>query len=348
MAMKFVGDVKIDSTLQNRISNDMLDLLRKDSQVVANLEAPVTLAKYPAPKWASLKQSPEMLKELKMLNVKAVSLANNHMLDYGIEGLFDTIKNLKKEGLLFFGAGKDIREALKPVELKHNSEVFHIYSVSTSLPLEAGAAVGKPGIAPIKVRCVYYFDPVGLQEGPGRPPVTFCEYESSDMRKIAKLLKNDVKAGIKPIVAMHWGMAYQRNITDYQREIGHKLIDSGAELVIGHHPHVLQEIEAYKGKMIFYSLGNFLWEPSGVRKNRGKWNSWPPQYGGWKMSPNTLVVDVDFKNDEFLYRLFPIRLTGGIPDIPTAEDRNPILDEVSFRGQLKSEIEEKWISVAIR
>lgn len=340
MSLRFVGDIKIDKPLNGRISIDVVNLLTDGGQVIANLESPLTYGKLNSPKWASLKQSPKRVTDLRMINVKVVSLANNHMLDYGIKGVYDTLKYLDSAGILHAGAGKNINDALKPIELKLGSEKFHFYSLTTTLPFESGAAKGKPGVGPIKVRCVYYFDPVGLQEGPGRPPITFCEYDPNDMRRISRALKNDTRAGIKPIVAMHWGMAYQKNITDYQREIGHKLIENGAELVIGHHPHVLQEIEFYRGKMIFYSLGNFLWESGGIRQKRNKWNPWPPQYGEWKMSPTTFIADLDYIRGEYKVRIIPIKLSEGLPVIPNKAETEAILSEVSVKGDLKKSLKE--------
>lgn len=345
MTLKFVGDIKIDSPLKGRISSEVVHLLNTNTRVVANLEAPLTNCKIPSPKWASLKQSPDRVADLKYLNVRAVSLANNHMFDFGHDGLMDTIRHLERGEILHFGAGKNLDASLEPAKISLDSETLHLYSLTTTLPLESGASVGRAGVGPIKVRCVYYFDPVGLQEGPGRPPMVYCQYDKSDMKKVINRIKNDVKEGIKPVVSMHWGMAYQRNLTDYQVEIGHKMVEAGAEMIIGHHPHVLQEIEIYKGKMIFHSLGNFLWEGKGIRQNKGKWNSWPPQYGVWNMSPNTMIVDTSFRNGEISAKLIPIILKSGMPAIPTEDEKVNILSEISIKGGLAEKNEFESLSV---
>ena len=112
-------------------------------------------------------------------------------------------------------------------------------------------------------------------------------------------------------------MPYQYNLMDYQKEIAHALIDAGADLIIGHHPHVLQQIERYKEKLIFYSLGNFIWEPN--EKLMGintKWSYWPPQFGKWAMSQDSAIIEVVLNDGNVPQaKMTPVFLENGIPNM---------------------------------
>lgn len=284
---------------------------------LGNLEAPVTNSKKNADKWAVLKQSQSILAELKKVNVSGVSLANNHMLDYGTDGLMDTIKNLQENNIRFTGAGNNIRDALSPIELTDGGRKIRIYSLATTLPLESAASNGRPGIAPIGVKCTYYFDGVGMQEQPGTPPISHCFVNGPDIERIKRILRANRKEDVTSIITIHWGMPYQYNLMDYQKEIAHALIDAGADLIIGHHPHVLQQIERYKEKLIFYSLGNFIWEPN--EKLMGintKWSYWPPQFGKWAMSQDSAIIEVVLNDGNVPQaKMTPVFLENGIPNM---------------------------------
>jgi len=98
------------------------------------------------------------------------------------------------------------------------------------------------------------------------------------------------------IVSIHWGTEYSLIATDRQVNIGHALIDSGADVVFGHHPHVIEPVEVYKGKAIFYSLGNFVFDQFGIEENRG------------------VGVGVEFKDDIYAFTLFPYEIKIFAPD----------------------------------
>lgn len=314
--LKFVGDMTINSKLSERLKPTIIQEL-SSTLTVGNLEAPVTYSGKNADKWAALKQPPSLLGELRKVNVSGVSLANNHMFDYGAEGLRDTFKNLKKNDIPFTGAGNNLKEALSPIELNNDGSKIRIYSLATTLPLESAASNERPGVAPIRVKCTYYFDGVAIQEQPGTPPTSYCYVDETDLGRVKRILRANKKENVTSIITIHWGMPYQYNLMDYQKEIAHALIDAGADLIIGHHPHVLQQMESYKEKLIFYSLGNFIWQPSGKRMGVDtKWNFWPPQYGKWGMSQDSAIVEIGLSDGEVSEaRVTPVFLDDGIPNV---------------------------------
>jgi poly-gamma-glutamate synthesis protein (capsule biosynthesis protein) len=105
------------------------------------------------------------------------------------------------------------------------------------------------------------------------------------------------------IVNIHWGTEYEIHSTENQRVIAHKLVDSGASVIFGHHPHVIEEVEAYKGKAIFYSLGNFVFDQN---------------FGDTTVG---LGVGVEFKENKTTFELFPFNMKVFAPDLMKGEER---------------------------
>jgi hypothetical protein len=164
------------------------------------------------------------------------------------------------------GAGKNIEEARKPAILERNGTKIAYLAYCSVLRPGYEAGVNKPGCAPM--RASTFYKQVDYQ--PGTPPAIISLAESDDL----EAMKEDIEK-VRPlvdvvVVSMHWGIHYiPAVLAMYQREIAHEAIDVGADLILGHHPHVLKGIEVYKGKAIFYSMGNFAFDlPQSVRTAR--------------------------------------------------------------------------------
>lgn len=173
---------------------------------------------------------PEDAKGLSFAGFDVVSLANNHMFDCEKKGIVSTIEFLKQEKIKFTGAGKTTAQALRPAifNLKNTRIGFLAYNA-------------------------YPMDWIVLKKD--QSAIAF--YDSS--RAIEAIEKLKKKADVI-IVSMHWGDEYRKKPNSRQIKIAHQLIDAGADLILGHHPHVLQEIEEYKNGIIVYSLGNFVFD----------------------------------------------------------------------------------------
>lgn len=168
------------------------------------------------------------------LGVDIVTLANNHILDYGIPALLDTITTLDNAGIKHVGAGKDIEDAKKTEQFMIGDKKIGILGASRVIPVyEWNAFEHKAGLFTT-------YDPTLLIE---------------EIKK-AKV-ENDIV-----IVYVHWGIERAKHPEEYQRTLGKQYIDAGADLVVGSHPHVLQGIEYYKNKPIVYSLGNYVFGQS--------------------------------------------------------------------------------------
>jgi hypothetical protein len=236
--------------------------------VIANLETPLVDIKHtPRPffsfstrynkkqgrfqHWSDHKITPTYLKKY---NITNVSLANNHMLDYGIDGLYQTLESLDKHRINFFGAGYNRKQA--------------------RTPFIRDIVVGN------QILKLVIFSAFEYREGYDKD---FSFYASKSIGGVNRLSFTAITQKIKKlreeienifvVVFPHWGGPRDYGgHTKRQIKMGHKLIDAGANLIIGHGPHNLQQIEKYKEHWIIYSLGNFLDNSYG---NFDKYNALP-------------------------------------------------------------------------
>ncbi len=204
------------------------EILKDGDIVIGNLETPLTTngTRFKNKKY-TFKAPIETAAALKKAGFTHLSLANNHMMDYGITGLASTLTALNNAKLNFAGAGENIKEARKISITEIKGKKIAFLSYSKTYPLEFYARRKRGGTAP-----------------------GYRKFITADLKKAS------IDADIV-IVAFHWGGEKLEHPRRYQKELAHLAIDSGADIVIGHHPHVLQGVELYKDGVIFYSLGNF-------------------------------------------------------------------------------------------
>jgi poly-gamma-glutamate capsule biosynthesis protein CapA/YwtB (metallophosphatase superfamily) len=217
-----VGD-SIDYAFQG------FDLLARADVAMVNLESPITTRGKRVPKPYNFRTDPRFLGALIRAGVDVVNIANNHIYDYGAQGLFDTILYLDSLGLKHVGAGRNRAEAHAPVILTVR-----------------GVRIGFLG---------YY--------GGGEAPAATRELPGVARRVIPEVAEDirwlrTVDTVQYIVVNLHWGDELAQFPDDEQRRFAHDVIDAGADAVIGHHPHVLQGVERYHNGVIAYSLGNFL------------------------------------------------------------------------------------------
>lgn len=202
--------------------------LRRADIVVGNLEAPIAVkGKEFTGKKFRFKTSPRVAEALERAGFSVVTLANNHIMDYGKQGLLETLENLDSRKILHAGAGENISAARQPALVTRNGKKVAFLAYSLTQPLEFFAGDKSPGTVP-----------------------GYSRFFVEDIKK-AKESADYV------LVSFHWGSECAAFPKSYQMEAARRSIDAGADLVIGHHPHVLQGIELYRGKVILYSLGNY-------------------------------------------------------------------------------------------
>lgn len=235
LTMRFAGDCllaghyELAATDSVSVAFDGFDLLKTADISMVNLECPITIRGQKVAKPYNFRMHPRLLSELVSAGIDVVNLANNHIYDYGKVGLFDTISYLDSVGIRHVGAGRNETEAHAPVLISSNGRTVAIFGYYGGG--EAPKASGK------------------------RAGVADRSFERTT-RDIQKLRRSDSNAYI--VVNLHWGTE-KATIPDVaQKVFAHSVIDAGANLIVGHHPHVLQGIEQYGSGIIAYSLGNFV------------------------------------------------------------------------------------------
>ena len=184
-----------------------------------------------------------------------VSFAGNHCMDWGAEAFFDTMGALKGASMDVVGVGANIGEARVPVIREVEGVRVAFIAASSILPMHFWADEKRPGCVPMRAHTIY--EQIEHDQ-PGTPARIHTYAHRDDLAALVADVRAAREAADVVIVSLHWGIHFvPATIADYQREVGHALIDAGADLILGHHAHILKGIEWYRGKAIFHSLGNF-------------------------------------------------------------------------------------------
>ena len=317
--ISLVGDLMLRKRLAHlRRKNDggldaAIAAMQECEVVTANLEMPLSRRGSKILKHSNLRSDPDVVHDVRAMGIHAVSLANNHTMDYGPDALFDTVMACEGAGIRYCGAGKNLNEALAPVWLDVGGKRIAFVSVASTLPLGSEATEGTPGIAPIRVYLSYEVDTNLINEQPGTMPVVHTWTRVEDQERVCNHIRELAAHANGVIVAIHWGVPswwlspYQGLLAKYQQPLGHALIEAGADVVFGHHSHSLHGIEAHNGRPIFYSAGNFIFEG-------------PRAF----MEPESFVVQADFR-DELSIDIVPLMVDErGLPELASG----PIADSV--------------------
>jgi len=233
--MVFVGDMMLAETVGQfmRKGGDPLQHVRhlfKGADItIGNLETAVGTGGIQADKPYTFLAHPRVVPFLKN-NFSAVSLANNHSVDFGLKTFAHMLDLFDRQGLRYFGGGKNIRSAHEPVVFETKGKRIAVLGYDIFLPRSFEALPDQPGVAW------------------GEP-----DFIAQDIVRARQHHRADIV-----ITYPHWGWENEKQANAQQQALAHWMIDSGADAVVGGHPHVTQNIEIYKGKPVFYSLGNFI------------------------------------------------------------------------------------------
>ncbi|HEY4494757.1 MAG TPA: CapA family protein [Candidatus Paceibacterota bacterium] len=226
LSLLIVGDIMLDRNVRNKINEigfeeffkGVSDLISNADLAIGNLEGPFTM--YPS-LTASLKNKalqftfdPTLANKLSSLGFDILGLANNHTLNFGLEGLEMTKEYIRNAGMFYYGDPNNSKEI----------------SIITE----------KNGIV------------IGI--------IGFHEFSYINSEKIISEIDSIKDKVDVLIVTPHWGIEYKKAPTEKMKKWAYEYIDHGAHIVIGTHPHIVGDTEEYKGRMIFYSLGNFVFD----------------------------------------------------------------------------------------
>jgi len=179
----------------------------------------------------SFRTEPEAIPALAQSGFDVMSIANNHIWDWGKDAFLDTITILDQNNIKHIGGGVDFNTAHSPVLIERNGIIFAYLGYSKLVPTFLQASTSVPSVA--------------------YPSVENIQNDIANARNLgAEVI----------VVSFHWGTEYETEHDAEQERLAHVAIDAGALIVVGHHPHVGQEIEKYKDGLIVYSLGNFIFD----------------------------------------------------------------------------------------
>ncbi|HEY0448232.1 CapA family protein [Actinophytocola sp.] len=256
-----VGDLVPSRRLPAELSTGFkatADYLSTADVTFGDLEIPLSTGGAPREKWITFRASPDLAEDLAGLRFDVLSLANNHSLDYGPEALFDTMRELDAVEVRHLGAGRDLAASGEPVVIDVNGVSVGFLAWSCLLPTGAAASDTRPGLAPLHVHTAYELDAYLVMEEPGNPPVVRTRIDEADLARAVEsitALRDEVDF---LVVSVHWGYGAGENLAEYQRPLGHAIVDAGADVVLGNHVHAIHGVEVYRGKAILYSPGNFI------------------------------------------------------------------------------------------
>ena len=231
----FVGDMMLDELPGQYLKKggdplvNFKSLFQSADITIGNLECVIGLNATSENKPFTFLAHPRVIPFLKK-NFTAISVANNHTGDFGDKTFAAMLDLLEKNKVPFFGGGKDIRAAHEPLIIERKGKRIAILGYDLFLPRSFEALSDRPGVA-------WGED----------------DFVVADIKRAKEFYKSDFV-----IVFPHWGWEHEKKASPEQQRLAHLMIDHGADIVVGGHPHVTQNIESYKNKFIFYSLGNFI------------------------------------------------------------------------------------------
>lgn len=295
LSITVTGDVMFGRNMPGVLSLDSspyryVDNVTGNTDILlVNTENPFTTSGDAVKPDVPLKASPDYIPLLNGTSGMVISAnANNHVFDYGIEGMRDSIENLDSYGIAHIGAGENKAEATKPITIEKEGHKISIFNYMDSENFQE-------------------YDqsvmPKATDDGPGYS--AWDNEESVEQIRQAKENGSDII-----IVYMHYGNEYSRSPNENQKEISHLAIDAGASAVVGSHAHVTQGIEMYNGKPIFYNLGNFMFDQSNPNTH------------------TAYFVEFDVKNENVTANIYPVYISGYLPQFMGSSDGESLLSSL--------------------
>lgn len=255
LTVQFVGDLILDEPRPDELFDLSRNRLRDCDVLVGHVEVPHTArgieTHFDVPAPAS---DPGNLGALARAGFHVATLAGNHIADAGPNGVADTIAELQRLGIATTGAGMNLTGARRPALLERSGVRLGVLSYNCVGPRESWAGLSRAGCAYVQILTHYELN----YASPGGPPdvYTFAEPQTLDgMVADIEALRPDVDA---VVVALHKGLGHTpATVGMYERQVARAAIDAGADIVVGHHAHILQGMQVYRNRPIFHGLGNF-------------------------------------------------------------------------------------------
>ncbi|PJE26372.1 poly-gamma-glutamate synthesis protein (capsule biosynthesis protein) [Pseudooceanicola antarcticus] len=258
MSLNFtaVGDVAPDREDPASIFAHVRDRLRSADLGYCQLEVNLTTRGTRLPQARhTMRGKPEIADALVDTGLEVVSFAGNHTMDWGPDGMFDTLGHLERAGALHMGAGANIAEARRPVLVERGGLKVGFLAVNSILPANYWAEEDRPGCAPMRGHTLY--EQIETDQ-PGTPARIHTFPHREDLAALTASIRALKQQADVVILSHHAGIHFVPAVVpDYQRDVAFAAIDAGADMVLGCHAHILKGMEFYRGRPIIHSLANF-------------------------------------------------------------------------------------------
>jgi poly-gamma-glutamate synthesis protein (capsule biosynthesis protein) len=298
-----VGDIMLsrDVGIKIRKSGDyslpfrkLHGLLSAADITFGNLESPFYDKGPPLDLGMSFKADPKYIEGLVLSGFDVLSLANNHFGNQGREGMEYTFNHLANNGIKYCGAGMNYKDAHESVEIKKNGLNFSFVSYNLISPQSYKALDDTPGLA-------------------------FISNNEESLSKMSGDIKREKEKNNIVIASFHWGVEYVPNPTDLQKKVARIAIESGADIIISQHPHVVQAIEFIEGKPVLYSLGNFVFDQMWSSETR-----------------EGMMAKVFLSGNKIVsFELFPVIIEDyNQPRLATEDESNKIINRVIVNSDI--------------
>ncbi|MBQ3689535.1 MAG: CapA family protein [Bacteroidales bacterium] len=271
------GDVLLDRGLRPMVEKfgteyifkDVSKVFKEADFVLINLEGPITDTVSPVNKKYIFRFDSKTAEGLKKSGVTHCLLANNHTVDQGCSGLRNTIKNLEKAGLKYSGIGYNKEQRLKPMILEKNGIEIAVFNCCL---LKIENWISNDNNLNITAEDFTFLE-AAVQNFKSKNPKTHI------------------------LCVLHWGYEFRDKPEFFQRIQAQRLISAGADIIIGHHPHVVQTTELINSKLVVYSLGNFVFDQKNPKGRKAQ------------------IAKLNFSKDSIKYELIDIDIQRNCPKI---------------------------------
>ncbi len=218
----------------------------------------------PANKRCRLRSPLESAAWFREMEVDALSLANNHTMDFDREGMENTMRLIAAQGIRHCGAGSNLGEAALPAVMEVRGKRIALLSWSSTLPFGFQAGRDRPGIAGVRILSSYALDPILAEEQPGTPPWVHTRARAEDLETFEASVRYARSIADFVIVSYHWGVPPQYGahaqgpVMEYQHEIAKRAAQAGAGIILGCHAHAPLGMGVYDKMPALFSLGNYI------------------------------------------------------------------------------------------
>jgi poly-gamma-glutamate capsule biosynthesis protein CapA/YwtB (metallophosphatase superfamily) len=308
LVLMSLGDFCLFRLEPMSIFGNTIEALKEADFLFVNQEAPISDRGTPNPVSVEAGMIPiraplRSLEALTGIGTHAVTLANNHGMDYGEKALRDTLEMLEASGIAVTGAGTDHASAHQPALIIRGDTRVAMLGYTSVFPGGALAGPAQPGMAGIRVATAY--EPSrGANYQPGTPPTIATFPALDDVREMEMDIRRAREVADLVVIQFHWGVAGFAEALGYMKELGRTAIDAGADLVIGNHQHVLAGVEIYKGVPIYYGLNHFAFDST--------WRlpaSWPGR-------DEALILRSEISQGRFVrHTIVPVKIRAATQDL---------------------------------